>query len=96
MDIFEHQPKSFVEPGNVYFFTATISHWYRLLEDGQLKQIIIDSLKNLSERKKIEVYGFVVMPNHVHIIWKINGSKSEELPHVSFLKFTAHCFKSTW
>lgn len=93
MDIFKQRRKSFVEPGNVYFFTATINHWYRLLENDEVKQIIIDSLKNLSQRGRIEVYSFVVMPNHVHIIWKINGSKNEELPHVSFLKFTAHSFK---
>ncbi|MEO6330571.1 MAG: hypothetical protein ABIO55_16670 [Ginsengibacter sp.] len=33
------------------------------------------------------------MPNHVHFIWQMLEMNGKEMPHVSFLKFTAHAFK---
>ena len=41
----------------------------------------------------ITVYAFVIMPNHIHLIWKINQINGKESPKASFLKFTAHQFK---
>jgi putative transposase len=72
MEYFKEKRKSFIEIGNVYFWTATINNWIKLLEPDIVKQIIIDSLLYLSQKKKIEVYAFVIMPNHIHLIWKIN------------------------
>ncbi|MEO6637713.1 MAG: hypothetical protein ABIN25_05525 [Ginsengibacter sp.] len=43
--------------------------------------------------KKIEVYAFVIMPNHVHFIWQLLQLNGKEKPHTSFLKFTTHKFE---
>ena len=67
--------------------------WYKLLEKDIVKEVITDSLRFLSEAGKIDVYGFVIMPNHVHLIWKINEMNGKESSHGSFLKYTAHMFK---
>ena len=48
------------------FFTATNLWWKKLLQPDKYKQIIIDSLKFLVENKRVKVYGFVIMPNHIH------------------------------
>ncbi|MDR6563262.1 MULTISPECIES: hypothetical protein [unclassified Arcicella] len=48
------------------FFTATILSWKPLLKPDKYKQIIIDSLKFLVENHRVKVYGFVIMPNHIH------------------------------
>ena len=85
--------KSNVELGRLYFWTATINNWYRLLQEDSLKEIIISSLKHLSTLRKIEVYAFVIMPNHLHFIWQLLEMNGTEKPHTSFLKFTAHSFK---
>ena len=77
----------------VYFYTSTVVSWKKLFKTDNLKTIIIDCLKNLVERKLIIVYGFVIMPNHVHIIWELNSMNGKELPDTSFTKFTAHQFK---
>ncbi len=55
----------------VYFWTDTIKDWKTLLAQDKLKTIIIDSWNNLVQRKKIVIYGFVIMPNHLHIIWEM-------------------------
>ena len=52
------------------FFTATIQNWKHLLKDDQFKQIIIDCLKFMVDDKRIELNAFVVMSNHIHLIWQ--------------------------
>jgi putative transposase len=78
--------------GEVYFWTATVVSWKRLFAQDKYKQVIIDSLKYLVDKQKIVVYGFVIMPNHVHILWEIKEKNGKEMPNASFLKFTAHKF----
>ena len=60
------------------FFTATNLWWKKLLQPDKYKQIIIDSLKFLVENKRVKVYGFVIMPNHIHIIWRIDENHKLE------------------
>ena len=78
--------------GKIYFWTATIHNWNILLLENKMKDIIISSLRKLSEEKKISVFGFVIMPNHVHLIWKQHMLNGKETPKASFLKYTAHTF----
>ena len=82
-----------MEIGEIYFWTATINHWYRLLEEDSYKEVIINSLGYLSEAGKIDVFAFVIMPNHIHLIWRINELNGKETAQGSLLKFTAHAFK---
>jgi len=87
--------KSHIDIGNIYFWTATINNWIHLLENDKFKKIIIDSLSYLSVKEKLDVFAFVIMPNHLHFIWRINQMNGKEMPHVSFLKYTAHEFKKS-
>jgi REP element-mobilizing transposase RayT len=66
--------------------------WLPLLADENNKQLIIDYLRKLSTEGFLIVYAFVLMPNHVHIIWRQNKLNGKETPQGSFLKYTAHEF----
>ena len=92
-DLFKHRRKSYIALGEIYFWTATIHHWIPILSKDSYKDIIINSLEYLSDKGKIDVFAFVVMPNHVHFIWRINEKNGKEAAHSSFLKFTAHEFR---
>jgi REP element-mobilizing transposase RayT len=92
-DLSGYQRKSFMQAGEIYFWTATINSWYKLLLEDGYKDILIDSLRYLSNAGTIDVFAFVIMPNHIHLIWRINGLNGKETPQGSFLKFTAHEFK---
>ena len=71
------------------FFTATNLNWLHILENDTCKQFIIDALKFRAAKKQVTVYAFVIMPNHIHIIWQIHdGIKREDFQR-DFLKFTA-------
>jgi REP element-mobilizing transposase RayT len=92
-ELLKNNRKSHIELCEIVFWTATIHKWIKLLEDDNYKDLILDSLNYLSEIKCIDVFGFVIMPNHIHLIWRINKLNGTELPHKSFLKHTAHKYK---
>jgi putative transposase len=92
-EIIEHRRKSFIEVGKIYFWTATINNWQHLLETDGYKNVVIGSLEHLSNAGKMDVFAFVLMPNHIHLIWRINEYNGKETVQGSFLKFTAHEFK---
>ena len=81
-----------MELETLYFYTATITNWKKLLAKDKYKDLIISSLKYLIEKKKIVVYGYVIMPNHIHLIWELLTMNGKEMPHASFMKYTSHEF----
>jgi putative transposase len=79
-----------MELENLYFYTATITHWRKLLEPDKYKDILIDSLRHLVRSGKLKVYGFVLIPNHIHVLWELMELNGKEMPHASFMKYTSH------
>ncbi|WP_295790911.1 transposase [Mucilaginibacter sp.] len=75
------------------FFTATILEWKPLLKADEFKNIIVDSLLFLKKEKSIEIYSFVIMPNHIHLIWQIQDGFKRDNIQMRFLKFTAQQMK---
>ena len=76
----------------IYFYTVAILDWVHLLQSEKFKLIVLNSLTHLVNKKRIKVYGFVIMPNHIHIIWECLEMNGKEMPHASFMKFTGHQF----
>jgi REP element-mobilizing transposase RayT len=78
------------------FCTAAILNWLKLLEDDLFKQIIVDSLQWLVKEKRCTVYSFFIMPNHMHLIWRIASGLEivvKRNGQGALLSFTAHSFK---
>jgi len=75
------------------FYTATIFKWYPLLSDDKYKEIILDSLRFLVNNKRIELSAFVIMSNHIHLIWQIQPASTPTSVQLSFMKFTAQQIK---
>jgi REP element-mobilizing transposase RayT len=75
------------------FFTATIYQWNHLLSDDKHKNIIIDSLKFLVTDKRIELNAFVIMSNHIHLIWQPLNDFAPSDIQASFMKYTAQQLK---
>ncbi len=76
-----------------YFYTDTIYRFQHLLADDALKLIVISSLQYLVKKELVTLYGFVIMPNHIHLLWYIRKQNGKESAAGSFAKFTAHEFK---
>ena len=77
---FKHYPQ---------FFTATILYWKHLLQNNAYKDIIIESMKFIVDDKRATISTFVIMPNHIHLIWQISDGYELSEVQQSFLKYTA-------
>jgi putative transposase len=75
------------------FFTATILEWKQLLQHDVYKKELIKALQFLVTQKRIKLYAFVIMNNHMHLIWQpLPGQTLQTIQH-SFLKHTAQQMK---
>jgi len=80
MDHARHHPE---------FITVTCLNWKPLLIKDRFKQIIISSLHFLSAEKRVSIFAFVIMPNHMHLIWQVLGAHNPKDVQRDFLKYTA-------
>ena len=63
------------DPGYSYFITLTLVEWQNLLHIPLYAEIIIDSIRFCQQKKGLELFGYVIMPSHIHLI-----ARSEETP----------------
>ena len=75
------------------FFTATIQQWKHLLKEDHYKNIIVNAFKFLVDEEKVTINGFVIMSNHLHIIWQSKGINEIQKIQNSFIKHTSKEFK---
>jgi putative transposase len=75
------------------FYTATILEWKPLLNPDKYKQLIVESLQYLTTNKKITLYAFVIMSNHIHLIWQALPDNTPQKIQLSFMKYTAQQIK---
>jgi REP element-mobilizing transposase RayT len=75
------------------FFTATIFEWKHLLKEDEFKDIMIRSLQFLRNEGSIVIYSYVIMPNHIHLIWQIQDGFKKDVVQMRFLKFTSQQMK---
>ncbi|XOV91068.1 MAG: transposase [Bacteroidota bacterium] len=82
--------KSKMQLHEMYFWTSTIKDWKNLLAEECHKELIISQLHSQVHKNQIKVFGFVIMPNHIHLLWQMIKLNGKEMPHASFNKATAH------
>ena len=64
-------PKTRVQQGAnsaFYFITPTIWNWYYIFDRHNRWQVIADSIKFCQKNKGLEVFAYVFMLNHLHLI----------------------------
>jgi len=77
----------------IEFFTATCLNWQPLLHNEERKDILMNSLKFMVDDGRIWLYGFVLMPNHIHLMWRRRELWVKKSTEQNFLKFTAQQIK---
>ena len=65
-----------VQGDEPYFVTFTITGWIKVLADDSYKMILIESIRYCQMHKGLQVYGYCIMPNHVHMIIQAIGEDS--------------------
>ncbi len=75
-------------PDDLYFVTLTIMGWIALFNRTSNRDIIVNSLKRGQERESLEIFCYVIMSNHLHMICRRVGSDLKEFIG-RFKSFTA-------
>jgi putative transposase len=81
-------PKKFQDLG-LLFITNSVFNKIYIFHLRKYSDIVMASLRYCVERQWFELYAYVIMPNHIHLILKTNGNKSVEKILRDFKKFTA-------
>ena len=76
-----------------HFFTATNLEWKTLLLPDKYKDIVIECMRHLVKNKKVINYGFVLMNNHIHLLWQMRAGIKRDAVQRDFLKHTAQEIK---
>lgn len=72
-----------------YFITMTVVGWVDVFTRKRYKDILIESLKYCQQNKGLELYAYVIMSNHIHMIARTSeGNKITDFLR-DFKKFTA-------
>ncbi|WP_258100010.1 REP-associated tyrosine transposase [Marinoscillum pacificum] len=53
---------------HAYFLTFTIVGWIDLFTRKECCDIVIDSLQYCQKNKNLEIYAYVIMPSHIHMV----------------------------
>ncbi len=77
----------------IEFCTAACLNWQPLLRHDERKDIVMNSLKFLVDDKRIWLYGFVLMPNHLQLMWCKQDEWAGKSVTQMFLKYTAQQIK---
>ena len=75
------------------FFTATCLNWQPFLAEVAHKEIVVGSLEFLVREERIWLYGYVIMPNHLHLLWRKQDEWIDKSIQQQFLKYTAQKIK---
>ncbi len=75
-------------PGNVYFLTTSIVYKMDVFTYSEFCQVILESFSFCQKNKELELYAYVIMPNHIHFI---AGHQTNIIPVIrDFKHFTAN------
>ena len=69
----------FKDNQQLYFITYAVVNWIDLFTRNEYKDILLKSWQHCYEQKGLEVYAWVIMTNHVHMIICSNKNPLEDI-----------------
>lgn len=73
-----------------YFLTMTVVDWIDLFTRVNHKMLLIDSLKFCQQKKGLNIFGWCLMPSHLHLIANTNISYDLDLVIRDLKRFTCN------
>jgi REP element-mobilizing transposase RayT len=64
---------------DTYFTTVTCNSWIPILEQQGCKEVILNTFQYIQTNNKAVIYGFVIMPNHFHVLWAVKETEIKYL-----------------
>ncbi len=76
------------DPFGIYFITSTVHQWVDVFTRRQYIDVLVDSLRYCQKEKGLEIYAWVIMTNHIHLIVRSKTGRLGDTMR-DFKKFTA-------
>ena len=74
---------------NIYFSTISINKRVSIFIDYEDNiHFVLDSFSYLVNNKLVDIYSFVIMSDHVHLLWLIKNQHDVDDVITKFKKFT--------
>lgn len=77
------------DQNKLYFITFAVVYWVDVFTRNMYTDLILESLRYCKRDKGLEIYGWVIMSNHVHLIVGRNGEENIEHIIRDFKKYTS-------
>jgi putative transposase len=71
-------PESIVRAARTFFTTSKTSMGKRLLQSEQNAGLLIDVLRSLVAERRFQLHDFVIMPDHLHLLFTVNERMTVE------------------
>ena len=72
----------------IYFSTFAVQNWVSIFRDiPESNSVILNSLCHISKNDEVEIYAFVIMRDHIHIVWKMDVDIIDAVS-IKFKRFT--------
>jgi putative transposase len=78
-------------PNDTYFITLTLIGWINLFDREDYKSIIVENLQYCQKNENLEIFAYVIMSNHIHLVCSRTDKDLNELLG-RFKSFTAKEF----
>ena len=69
----------FHNPEGIYFISFATVFWVDVFVRRLYFDCIVESLNHCVDEKGMEIYAWCIMPSHVHLVFKSNIAKPEDL-----------------
>ena len=66
-------------PEELFFVTLTTVGWIDVFTRNEYKNIMIENLKYCQENENLDIYCYVIMSNHIHLICRRQDKDLKEL-----------------
>jgi REP element-mobilizing transposase RayT len=68
MQLHRNSQKRIIHKDLIYFVTTNTKHRYPYFKNEILCELFIEELKLVKELKKFLLFGFCIMPDHIHLL----------------------------
>jgi putative transposase len=79
----------FTDSEATYFVTATVVAWIDVFTRNDYKDVLLDSIRHCQKHQGLHVHAWILMPNHLHMIYSVAEEKDPALVLKNIKSFTA-------
>lgn len=71
--------KTATAANELYFVTLTVAYWIDIFTRREYSDFIVDNLSFCQKNKNLEIYEYVIMTNHLHMICRGNDTPLSDI-----------------